>query len=157
GWEHAFFGDYKTSIAAYYNGRDGLPNTWLIDGGLNGDNIYQNPAYIQLVNDANVNYSESRHNPATTDQIAAMHESIANNPYLQYKSGGIAGRNETRLPWVNQLDLGIQQELPGFFEDHKSIVRLDIYNFLNLLNKDWGHTEQIGGFDTRYLARLGCT
>jgi hypothetical protein len=157
GWEHAFFGDYKTSIAAYYNGRDGLPYTWLIDGDLNGDNIYQDPAYIPLVNDTNVNYIDSRGNAATAGQIAAFHEYIANNPYLQSNRGGIAGRNETRLPWVNQLDLGIQQELPGFFEDHKSIVRLDIYNFLNLLNKDWGHTEQIGGFDTRYLARLGCT
>ena len=58
------------------------------------------------------------------------------------------------MPWVNQLDLGIQQELPGFFDGHKSIVRLDIYNFLNLLNDDWGHTMQIDGFDTRYLAAL---
>jgi len=56
---------------------------------------------------------------------------------------------------VHQLDLGLQQELPGFFKDHKSIVRLDVYNFLNMLNKDWGVTEEIGGFDSRYLARLG--
>jgi len=55
---------------------------------------------------------------------------------------------------VNQLDLGIQQELPGFFKDHKAVVRLDVYNFLNLLNNDWGITNQIGGFDTRYLAGL---
>jgi len=59
-----------------------------------------------------------------------------------------------RTPWVNQLDVGIQQELPGFFKTHKSVVRLDIYNFLNLLNEDWGQTENVGGFDTRYLATL---
>ena len=25
---------------------------------------------------------------------------------------------------------------------------------MNMLNKDWGVTEEIGGFDSRYLARL---
>src|SRR3546814_9374051 len=32
-------------------------------------------------------------------------------------------------------------ELPGFFEGHKGVIRLDIYNFLNLLNEDWGLTR----------------
>jgi hypothetical protein len=150
GWERAFFGDYKTSVTAYYNGRNGLPYTWLIDGDMNGDGIFQDPAYIPLVDDSKVSYGS-----ATPAQIAAFHEYISNNPYLQARRGQIAGRNETRMPWVNQLDLSIQQELPGFFKEHKSIIRLDVYNFLNMLNKDWGLTKQINGFDTRYLARLG--
>jgi hypothetical protein len=149
GWEHAFFGDYNTSITAYYNGRDGLPYTWLIDGDMNGDGIYQDPAYIPLVNDPNVTYGS-----ATPEQIAAFQQYISSNSYLQSHRGQIAGRNETRLPWVNQLDLSIQQELPGFAAEHKSIIRLDIYNFLNMLNNDWGLTKQIDGFDTRYLAGL---
>ena len=91
---------------------------------------------------------------ATAAQISAFHEFISNDSYLQSRRGGVAGRNDTRLPWVNQVDLGIQQELPGFAKEHKSIVRLDVYNFLNMLNNDWGVTEEIGGFDSRYLARL---
>lgn len=150
GWEHAFFGDYKTSVTAFYNGRNGLPYTWIVNGDANGDGIFQDPAYIPLLNDPNVSYGS-----ATLEQIQAFHEFISNDPYLQAHRGQIAGRNETRLPWVNQVDLGIQQELPGFHKDHKSIVRLDVYNFLNMLNNDWGVTEEIGGFDTRYLARLG--
>ena len=149
GWERAFFGDYKTSVSAFYNGRDGLPYTWLINGDANGDGIFQDPAYIPLVNDPNVSYGS-----ATAAQINAFHEFISNNSYLQSRRGGVAGRNDTRLPWVNQVDLGIQQELPGFLKEHKSIVRLDVYNFLNMLNNDWGVTEEIGGFDSRYLARL---
>jgi len=39
---------------------------------------------------------------------------------------------------VNQIDLSLAQELPGFGEGHKAEIRLDIFNFLNLLNKDWG-------------------
>ena len=150
GWEHAFFGDYKTSISAFYNGRDGLPYTWLINGDANGDGIFQDPAYVPLVNDPRVSYGS-----ATPDQIAAFHAFIDGNDYLSRRRGNIAGRNADHLPWVNQVDIGIQQELPGFWKDHRSVVRLDIYNFLNMLNEDWGVTEEIGGFDSRYLARLG--
>ena len=148
-WEHAFFGDYKTSITAYYNGRDGLPYTWIMDGDVNGDGIFQDPAYIPLVNDPNVSYGA-----ATVEQIAAYNAMIDGDSYLSSHRGQIAGRNQARMPWINQLDLGIQQEFPGFSQGHKSTVRLDIYNFLNMLNQDWGITEQIDGFDTRFLAGL---
>ena len=151
GWEHAFFGDYKTSVAAYYNGHDGLPYTWLINGDLNGDGIFQDPAYVPLRNDTKVSYGT-----ATAAQIEAFHAFIDNDPYLSLRRGQIAERNESHAPWVNQLDLGIQQELPGFFKSHKAVVRLDVYNFLNMLNKDWGITEMVpGGFDSRYLASMG--
>ena len=149
GWEHAFFGDYKTSVTAYYNGHDGLPYTWIMDGDVNGDGIFQDQAYIPLVDDPNVSYGS-----ATPEQIAAFNALIDSDPYLSSRRGQIAGRNESRMTWVNQLDLGIQQELPGFFQDHKSIVRLDIYNFLNMLDDDWGVTRQVDGFDTRFLAGL---
>ncbi len=153
GWEHAFFGDYKTSITAFYTGRDGLPYTWIINGDPNGDGIFQDPAYIPLVNDPNVSYVNGSAS-ATPEQIAAFHEFISSDSYLAARRGTIAERNGARNPWVNQLDVSFQQELPGFFKDHKSIIRLDIYNFLNLLNDDWGITKNVGGFDTRYLAGL---
>src|SRR5690606_7519031 len=150
GWERAFFGDYKTSITGFYVGRDGNPYTWLINGDPNGDGIFQDPAYIPLVNDPNVSYGN-----ASQALIDEFNQLIDSDPYLSGHRGTIAGRNESRGPWQNRIDLGIQQELPGFAKEHKSIVRLDVYNFLNLLNNDWGLTQDVGGFDTRYLARLG--
>lgn len=150
GWEKAFFGDYKTSISAYYNGHSGLPYTWTINGDTNGDGIFQDPAYIPLVNDPIVSFGN-----ATAEQIAAFHEFIDSHDYLSSHRGEIAGRNADRYPWVNQLDLGIQQELPGLFREHKSIIRLDIYNVLNLLNSSWGKTMgETFSDNTRYLARL---
>ncbi|MEO5566397.1 MAG: TonB-dependent receptor [Luteimonas sp.] len=149
GWDHAFFGDYKTSVTAYFTGHDGLPYTWTINGDPNGDGIFQDPAYIPTVGDPNVSYGT-----ATAAQIAAFHSFIDSDSYLAAHRGQVAGRNASHLPWINQVDLGIQQQLPGFFKEHKAIVRLDIYNFLNLLNNDWGSTKQIGGFDTRYLGGL---
>ncbi|MCB1560099.1 MAG: TonB-dependent receptor [Xanthomonadales bacterium] len=151
GWEHAFFGDYKTSITAFYNGRDGLPYTWTFNGDPNGDGIFQDPVYIPLVDDPIVSYGS-----ATPEQIAAFHEFINNNSYLASRRGQVAERNGDHYPWVNQLDLGIQQELPGFMKEHKAVLRVDVYNFLNLLSNDWGLTYGDTFSDnTRQLTRFG--
>ncbi len=52
-WQHAFFGDYNTTVSAFYNGHDGLPYSWIFSGDVNGDGIsYEDPAYIPTRNDA---------------------------------------------------------------------------------------------------------
>lgn len=140
-------------MTAFYNGRNGLPYTWIVNGDPNGDGIFQDPAYIPLRNDPIVSYVVGNA-AATAAQIEAFHAAIDGDSYLASRRGTIAGRNGARNPWVNQLDLAVQQELPGFFRSHKSIIRLDIFNVLNMLNKDWGLTENVGGFDTRYLTNL---
>ncbi|PJK12745.1 Oar protein [Lysobacteraceae bacterium NML120232] len=153
GWERAFFGDYKTSVTAFYNGRNGLPYTWIFNGDANGDRIFQDPAYIPWRDDDKVSYVYGSR-AATAAEIEAFHSAIDRDAYLGVRRGTIAERNGATMPWVNQLDVSFQQELPGFMKGHKSVLRLDIYNFLNLLNKDWGVTHNTGGFDTRYLANL---
>lgn len=153
GWEHAFFGNYKTSVSMFYNGRSGLPYTWIVNGDPNGDGIFQDPAYIPTRGDAKVSYVYGSR-AATAAEIEAFNAALDADKYLSSHRGSIAGRNAVKNPWINQLDLGLQQELPGFWKGHKSVLRLDIYNFLNMMNKDWGITENVGGFDTRYLSTL---
>src|SRR3546814_10401186 len=88
-----------------------LPISWTINGDTNGDGIFQDPAYIPLVNDPIVSYGS-----ATPGQIAAFNEFIESNSYLAARRGSIAERNGDRYSWVNQLDVSFQQELPGFFK-----------------------------------------
>ena len=152
-WEHAFFGDNRTTVSLYYNGRNGQPYSWVFGGSdVNGDAVASNVdlAYIPLVNDPIVTYKAG----TTAEQIAAFHAFIDNDPYLASHRGRIADRGSSHQPWVNQLDVGFQQELPGFFKDNKFVVRLDIYNFLNLLNKDWGTQEGLGFFASRRLVNV---
>jgi hypothetical protein len=156
-WDHAFFGDYRTTVSLFYNGHSGRPYSWVFGNDVNGDNLSNvgaggDLAYIPLVNDPLVDYGT-----ATQDQIDAFNAFIDNDPYLSKHRGEIAGRNRAREPWVNQLDLGLQQEFPGFMKGHKSIVRLDIYNFLNLLNSDWGVTNRVssGFYENRRLVTVG--
>ena len=156
-WDHAFFGDYRTTVSAYYTGHTGQAYSWVfgtgsgILGDVNGDNQAGfDLAYIPLVNDPNVVYRNGTGTtPATQDQIDAFNAFIGDNDYLRTHRGQIAQHNADHGPWVNQLDLGFQQELPGFFRNNKTIVRLDISNFLNLLNKNWGQVETVNTFNPR--------
>ncbi|WP_415208770.1 TonB-dependent receptor [Rudaea sp.] len=146
-WDHAFFGNNRTTVSVFYNGHSGLPYSWIFGSDVNGDSLASDDlVYIPLKNDPRVSYGT-----ATQAQIDAFNAFIDNDPYLSKHRGQIAGRNASNAPWVNELDLGVQQELPGFFGKDKFIARLDIYNFLNLLNKKWGDVDNMGFYGTRYL------
>lgn len=56
--------------------------------------------------------------------------------------GQVAGRNAVRNSWVNQFDLHIEQELPGFFDGNKAQIWVDVMNVGNLLNKKWGRVDE---------------
>jgi hypothetical protein len=147
-WRHAFFGDYNTMVSAFYTGHTGLPYTWIFSGDANGDNInYEDPAYIPKTNDPIVSYGT-----ASAKLIQQWQSFINNDTYLSTHRGQIAGINQAHSPWVNSTSLAFQQEVPGIFKGNKGIVRLDIYNFLNLLNKHWGQVRYTG-YDTRTLVK----
>jgi hypothetical protein len=66
------------------------------------------------------------------------------NPALANAKGGVVGRNNSFAPWVNNFDLRLSQELPGFVSGHKASFSFDILNFGNMLNKKWGRIDEIG-------------
>ena len=49
-------------------------------------------------------------------------------------------RNSCRNPWINQIDVSFAQSLRALRYQNLQ-VRLDIINFGNLLNKNWGKTS----------------
>lgn len=132
-WEHAYFGEYKTKFSALYDGHSGAPYSWVFGNDVNGDSSFRDLAYIP-VNRDDVTFVQG----TSQASIDSFFRYIANNDQLVRQQRGIFDRNEGRAPWVNQLDLSFAQEIPGFGEGHKGEIRLDIFNFLNLLNKDWG-------------------
>lgn len=100
--------------------------------------------------------------PETKDQIRIVPESgdtrseeeiwrqidnfIANDPYLSTRRGKYSERNGGVVPFVNRLDVNFTQD---FFVKMKNGKRntvrlsLDIANFGNLLNKNWGVQKSI--------------
>ena len=48
-------------------------------------------------------------------------------------------RNASREPWYHGLDARLAQDIPiPGLKDHRLQITLDIVNFLNLINKEWG-------------------
>jgi outer membrane receptor protein involved in Fe transport len=70
-------------------------------------------------------------------QAQAFESFIAKTPCLNSQRGRIMERNSCRNPWINQLDVSFAQSLRALRQQNLQ-VRLDIINFGNLLNKNWG-------------------
>jgi hypothetical protein len=149
-WQHRFFGDYTTAISAFYDGHEGQPYSWVFGNDANGDSYRGSDlVYIPTAGgDSRVTFADGT-DPAVIQQFWDF---IKSDSYLSKHQGEIAKRNGTRAAWVNQVDLSFRQEIPGIFKGNKGELRLDVYNFLNLLNSDWGQVNYVGFPYTRDLA-----
>jgi hypothetical protein len=135
GYRLNLFGDYKTQISMFYEGRRGKPYSWVFNNDMNGDGQAGNDLmYIP-------NVGEVRFTNPTEE--AAFWEIVNRNGLAGFK-GSAVPRNSDTAPWVNSFDVRISQELPGFFKGNKAEIWLDILNVGNLLNKDWGLIDEIG-------------
>ena len=137
-WRHDFFGGYKTEVGVFFEGRSGKPYSWVYYGDMNGDG--------QAINDL-LYIPTAPGSGEVIFQGGAAEEAqfwaiVGANPSLKKFAGGVVDRNSARAPWVNQFDLRISQELPGFMKGHKAKLGLDILNVGNLLNKRWGQVYE---------------
>ncbi|TXI46025.1 MAG: Oar protein [Lysobacter sp.] len=146
-WKHDFFGDNTTSVGLFYEGRSGRPYSYTFDNDANGDGRNNDLLYIPAA-PGDVLFG-------TPAEEAAFWAYLQSNEYLRSHRGQIAGRNAARGTWVNQFDLRVSQELPGFMEGHKAEIALDIANVGNLLNKDWGVIEEVGFPGMRGVVEYG--
>jgi hypothetical protein len=136
-YQTSFFGDYKTSVGLIYEGRSGRPYSFSFINDANGDGRTNDLFYVPS-GPGDVIFTGG---PAMEQ---AFFDYLARNPELARYAGGVASANGEQSPFVNNFDLRLSQELPGFFAGHKSEIWLDILNIGNLLNKDWGRIEEIG-------------
>lgn len=137
GYQNTFFGDNLTSFALFYEGRSGRNYSWAFLNDANGDDRV-NDLFYMPAGFGDVLFTGG----AAMEQ--AFFDFAARNPGLGRFAGGFVAPGSERSPFVNQFDLRISQQLPGFFREHKSEIWLDILNVGNLINSDWGRIEQVG-------------
>jgi hypothetical protein len=65
---------------------------------------------------------------------------LEQDKYLSSRRGQYAERNGARLPWRNQIDFRFAQDIFTNLGGKKNVLQftVDIFNFGNLLNKNWG-------------------
>ncbi|RYF37966.1 MAG: hypothetical protein EON97_00220 [Chitinophagaceae bacterium] len=74
------------------------------------------------------------------EQSDAFFAYIEQDDYLRSRKGQYAERNGGKSPWRNQVDFRLTQEIFRNIGSSKNSVQfsVDIFNFGNLLNKNWG-------------------
>lgn len=137
----------RTSISGIYTGESGLRYSFVTSRDINGDNQSLNdPIYVPtgptdpkgpIFQQFNLTTNGVSAPVTPTQQSDAFYSFIENTECLREAKGQIIGRNACQSPWVNQIDLSIEQAIPTFRGQNFS-VRLDAINFANFLNKDWG-------------------
>ncbi|GLR71148.1 TonB-dependent receptor [Agaribacter marinus] len=164
-WSKEFFSGYESKVSMFATRRSGQPYSYTFDennacvlefeGGVFGgidsrgrqgrcarESRHDNAGHLFYVpsgpNDPLFS-SASFGGDAATQQ--AFFDYINNSELAQY-AGGIAPRNGDNSSWTTLVNVRFQQELPAFHEDHSLVVTLDIENFGNLLNDDWGRVER---------------
>ena len=78
-------------------------------------------------------------NPA---QAAAFDALIDATPCLARYRGSVVPRNHCRSESVSSVDISIRQALP-FFDWGGSELYINILNFGNLLNDEWGRIDEV--------------
>ncbi|HEU0045939.1 TonB-dependent receptor [Sphingomonas sp.] len=150
GFDHAFFGDYKTTISLFGETRSGRRYSFTMqDPGGNRSPVFGtvtnigtngNTRFLMYVPTGTTDPLVSYDSAATQ---AAVDGLIERTNLKKYR-GGIAAKNIARNRAFTRIDLHLEQELPAFIGNSRVSVFADIENLPNLLNSNWGGLRQLG-------------
>ena len=144
GYEKEFFDGYATKVNLFWERRSGRPFSYTMSMYNDGDfgdtpDFWSQSVYLPYIptgaDDPNVDWENS----VSWDELSYMLAQAGIEP-----GGYILDRNTGTQPWITDMDLSIQQEVPGFSDGHKGTLYLTIDNFANLLNDDWGIERRMG-------------
>ncbi|MEH3102120.1 TonB-dependent receptor [Sphingomonas adhaesiva] len=152
GFDHAFFGDYKTTVQLFGETRAGRPYSFTMQsagtgrspvfGTIGGQNLGTNSdqRYLLYVPTSPSDTLVSYDSAATATAL----DNLINNSKLKDYRGKIAARNIARNRAFTRIDLHLEQELPTFIGGSRVSIFGDIENLPNLLNSNWGGLTQLG-------------
>ena len=150
----------RTDISVSFVGESGVPFEYVYGTDMNGDNFNSNDL-IYVPKDAR-DLNEIRFTTlgagATALTPAAQADSL--EAYIKARSclnsqrGTMMLRNSCRTPWTKRVDLSARQSLKTIGMQN-FILQLDVFNFLNLLNKNWGGQDLGSTNSPSLLTRTG--
>ncbi|MBS0480373.1 MAG: TonB-dependent receptor [Proteobacteria bacterium] len=157
GFDHAFFGDYRTVFQLFGETRAGRPYSFTMIDNNNGRSpvfgtVGNNDRYLLYVptgtSDPKVSYD------STTTQNAL--DTLISGSVLNKYRGQIAPKNIARSRAFTRIDLHLEQELPTFVGKSRITLFGDIENLPNLLNRNWGGFRQLGFPYTASVVQVQC-
>ena len=157
---YTFPWESTTDITVYYERTSGVPFVYVTNGDLNGDLVNGNdPIYVPRdatdPNEIKIGAGTGASFVQNLAAAQAFQRFIDAQPCLAKQRGHIMERNSCRSPTQNRLDLSVRQSIPQF-RGQRLTLQLDIFNFLNFLNKDWGLIKlpTLSGFNNNQSALI---
>ena len=142
-----YFGWGATSVSAFWESRTLGNTSYVFAADSNGDGANGDLIYIPRdTSEMNfVTFTAGGNTFTAAQQAAAFEAYIAQDKYLSAHRGEYAQRGAVFLPLLHKLDLSVTQDV---FKDIKGKrnagqFRIDIQNFGNLLNSDWGVGQRV--------------
>ncbi|WP_394748344.1 TonB-dependent receptor [Spongiimicrobium salis] len=149
----------KSTVGFYYEGAQGNPFSYIYaEGGrfsstdlLNDDSrdnalifIPAGPDDINLIDIVDGDGAVVR---TAAQQWEDLNSFIESNDYLRERRGQHAERNGDRASWSHVVDFKFLQDFSINWKGKKHTLQasIDIFNFTNLLNKDWGVRNFVSG------------
>lgn len=141
-YEFEYGGDFggKTTVGLFYDGSQSRPYSYTYREGrdiLNDDSRDNALMYVPA-NSGEIAFSGDANEQVRQWELLSFF--IENDDYLKTRKGQYAERNGSRGPWNHVVDLKFLQDFYIKTGDKKNTLQLslDIFNFTNLVNKDWG-------------------
>lgn len=138
-----------TTVGIFYNGSHQDRFSYIYGNDINNDGVNADLIYlpkntndlplVDVVEDGAVVFTAQQ-------QRAALDAFIAENGLEEFK-GQYIPRNQFLLPWLNRFDVRVLQDLFTNIAGKRNTLQLsvDIINFGNLLNNEWGVQQNLNG------------
>jgi hypothetical protein len=142
-----------TSLSLFWEARQSTVNassrmSYVFGGDMNNDGVSNNDLIYIPRDQSEMNFVQFTGSNGrvftVADQAAAFDAYIAQDKYLSKHRGEYAKRNAAGMPMFNNMDLSVTQDVFRNFRGQRNAlqVRLDIVNFGNLLNSNWGVSQR---------------
>ncbi len=150
-YKKEYLNHFGTQISLVWEGQSGNPYSYVYGNGddIGGEDSRNRELVYVPRNASEIVFAD----PATAaEQWERLNAFIENDDYLSGKRGEYAERNQSRTPFESIFDLRILQDFYLEMANGKRNtiqLSLDIFNFGNLINKDWGkrYNRQEAGYE----------
>lgn len=131
------------SLSGRFTGIGGSRYSLVVDADINGDFV-GGPG-----NDNDLAFVFDPNDPKTAQAIRESMQKVLANPnnrakkYIEKALGKIADRNGGENPFTGTIDVRLAKDFK-LYKTHKLSLSVDVFNFANLLNKQWGGNYNLG-------------
>jgi hypothetical protein len=143
---------YGIQSSLIFTARSGLPYAYVYNADVNGDGSSGNDLFYvpKDINDITLAVPTGSTAQAEWDRLNGF---INSESCLNDQRGHIMQRNSCRNPWQKFLDIRLGKVVQ--YHGQRVEVTMDAFNFLNLINDNWGFNRETSGFEEVNFLTLG--